>query len=237
MLEKIKLNSFEIRIIAMVTMVFDHVGYHLIGYNSVWYSICRNIGRVSFVLFAFLIVEGMYYTKNEIKYLARLFSLAVIVDLLIYIGTRDYFGNAVTILFLGALSIYFLKKDGFKKIFVLIPIALCLFDYFNIGFIQMEYEFFGIVLILLMYISTKYLKNRNLAYAIAIIFANAIYYLADITYTNYFYTMTLYNIFSIAFILLYNHQLGLNGKFVRVFNYLFYPLHVEIILVISMLIN
>ena len=60
------LSSFWLKIIAVVTMVVDHVGMLLFPGNIMF----RVVGRVSFPLFCFLIVEGFYHTKDIKKYLA-----------------------------------------------------------------------------------------------------------------------------------------------------------------------
>ena len=90
-------------IIAMFTMLIDHIGFVLIkngklyGYdialyeNAVslaaakpWltlYTICRMIGRISFPIYAFLIVEGFRKTSNVFKYILRILALAIISEI------------------------------------------------------------------------------------------------------------------------------------------------------------
>ena len=61
-MSKIKiLSSNQLKIIACITMLIDHIGYYLLPNVGV----LRLIGRLTFPIFAFLISEGAKYTKNK----------------------------------------------------------------------------------------------------------------------------------------------------------------------------
>ena len=70
----ISFTSFHLKIIAILTMVTDHVGFLFFHDQLLW----RIIGRISFAVFAFLIAEGFEKTSNVNKYFNRLISFAVI---------------------------------------------------------------------------------------------------------------------------------------------------------------
>lgn len=78
------MNAFVLQVIACVTMVIDHIGYLLaptaaVGTPLYWVCfVCRLIGRLSFPLFAFGIVEGVRHTKDLPMYATRLLVLAVV---------------------------------------------------------------------------------------------------------------------------------------------------------------
>ena len=67
------MNAFFIKILAAALMVVDHLGVFF--FHD--YDILRIIGRVSFPLFAFLIVNGYKYTKDVKKYFYRLLFLLI----------------------------------------------------------------------------------------------------------------------------------------------------------------
>ena len=82
-----KLSSFWLKIIAMVTMTFDHLG---IIYASFWsnnpladpfYVTCRYIGRFALPLYCFLLVEAVIHTKNYKKYNIKLGIMAGIISI------------------------------------------------------------------------------------------------------------------------------------------------------------
>lgn len=78
------MSAFVLQLIACITMVIDHIGYLLLptataGTPLHWVLVaCRLIGRLSFPLFAFGIVEGVRHTKNLPMYATRLLVLAVV---------------------------------------------------------------------------------------------------------------------------------------------------------------
>lgn len=68
------MSAFVLKIIAIITMFIDHLGYAIYGRLSFF----NYIGRIAFPIFAFQISEGYIYTKNLKKYLLRLFVFAII---------------------------------------------------------------------------------------------------------------------------------------------------------------
>ena len=73
MREKLGLSTFALKIIAITSMLIDHIGSVLLPD----YNILRIIGRLSFPIFAFLVVEGYFHTRDVKKYLQRLFVFGV----------------------------------------------------------------------------------------------------------------------------------------------------------------
>ena len=58
------MTSFVLKIIALITMFIDHLGYAIYGK----FSYLNYIGRIAFPIFAFQISEGFVHTKNIKKY-------------------------------------------------------------------------------------------------------------------------------------------------------------------------
>ena len=73
-MRKIEISSFGLHILAMVLMLIDHLGHVALGNGP----ILRGIGRLAFPIFAFMIVEGYFHTKDIKKYISRLFIFALI---------------------------------------------------------------------------------------------------------------------------------------------------------------
>ena len=61
----------------MIFMVSDHL-WNIFFPNQVWLYV---IGRLAFPIFAFMIVEGFFRTKNRKKYLIRIFIFAIISEI------------------------------------------------------------------------------------------------------------------------------------------------------------
>ena len=68
------MTSFLLKIIGIITMLFDHVGDSIVGK----FSFLNLIGRISFPIFAFQTVEGYIHTKNFKKHILKMFIFACI---------------------------------------------------------------------------------------------------------------------------------------------------------------
>ena len=64
-LDKYGLSSFTLKIIAVVTMLIDHIAMAFLAQGSSLYMVMRSIGRLSFPIYCFLLVEGFYHTENK----------------------------------------------------------------------------------------------------------------------------------------------------------------------------
>ena len=75
-----KLNSNELKFIAVLAMVFDHLLWVIKpGYNNgVLILLFHLVGRIVAPIFCFFIAEGAYYTHNRKKYLLRLLLFSLI---------------------------------------------------------------------------------------------------------------------------------------------------------------
>lgn len=65
------LTAFRLKLIALTTMVIDHVAA-VLPFPSAIDSLLRSIGRIAFPIYAFFIAEGCRYTRSREKYLLRL---------------------------------------------------------------------------------------------------------------------------------------------------------------------
>ena len=142
------MNSFVLKIIALITMFIDHLGYTILGK----FSFFNYIGRISFPIFAFQISEGYIYTKNLKKYFLRLFLFAIISQIpfmIFHSIISDVFSlNIFFTLLLGLLSIYIYDKCKYKFLGILASIFLALIAQIS----HCDYGAYGIAIILIFYI-------------------------------------------------------------------------------------
>ena len=141
-----------LKLIACVTMLLDHIG------ASVFPSLLlRIIGRVSFPIYCFLLSEGIRHTRSPRKYLLRLGIGALLSEIpfdLLFYG-RLTFGaqNVMLTLFLGAAMLLAFQRTS-RTILRLLWIALaCVLA----ELLQTDYASKGILLILLFYMTDRFL--------------------------------------------------------------------------------
>ncbi len=63
-----------LKLVAILTMLIDHIGYLLFPDQIVW----RMIGRLSFPIFAFLVARGARLTRSQPRYLLRMLLYGLI---------------------------------------------------------------------------------------------------------------------------------------------------------------
>lgn len=82
-IENIKImNSNNLKIVAIMAMIIDHIGYYFsFCIDPAVYSCMRIIGRIAMPIFAFLLVQGYLNTSKVNKYIGRLFTFALITQI------------------------------------------------------------------------------------------------------------------------------------------------------------
>lgn len=107
------LTGNMLKIIALITMTIDHVGYFLYPTEQ-W---LRIIGRIAFPIFAFLIAEGCRYTRNKKKYFITMLIFAVVCQVAMSIATGSLTMNIfVTFIFSQLMIFAFDQAVKTKKI-------------------------------------------------------------------------------------------------------------------------
>lgn len=211
-LEKFQiLTGFHLKILAMITMLIDHIGAVLFPQ----YVVLRIIGRLAFPIYCFLLVEGAIYTKNIEKYSARLLLFALIseipFDLAFYGRPVSWLHqNVFFTLFLGLLGIVIIQK--WNKVWF-----LCVLTMLVAEFVRTDYGAMGVLFILLFY----FIYDKKIYKMFAF---------GAVTAVSYAGTVQMYSLFSIVPMLLYN---GKRGKNIKYFFYVFYPLHLLVLYLLS----
>lgn len=143
------LNVSNLRFLACFFMVLDHIGILL------EIPFLRILGRISYPLFAYLIVNGFYHTRNIRKYLFRLLLLALVSELFfdLYIFDTINFArqNVLFTFFFSLLAIYSLHNlKSTKRVILFIFSALMVFIF------ACDYGLKGFVMVLCFYYFEKY---------------------------------------------------------------------------------
>lgn len=190
-----RLSGSTLKIIAILTMVIDHIGASLMmekafsygidmsnikeilgSHNGyvITYFIFRKIGRISFPIICFLIVEGFLHTRSRLRYAVNLFIFSIVseipFDLAFSHRTGDWENqNVFFTLLIGMLTIWIISVA--ERIFKTQPINTLVFsDYSKVVYLvcidimvtclmmlvaiqfKTDYSYIGVLVIVAMYL-------------------------------------------------------------------------------------
>lgn len=145
-------NSYHLKIIALIIMVLDHFG--AMFYPDI--DFIRIVGRVAFIIYAFMLVEGFFLTKNINKYIFKIFIWAFISEIpfdLAFHQTPFFFGqqNIFFTLLLGIIGMYCFYK--FQNFFISLLIGMIIL--FGAYFMKVDYSWYGVSVIFVFYFFRK----------------------------------------------------------------------------------
>ncbi len=218
-MKKIGLNYNQLKLIAAVSMLVDHVGYILFPF----FDIFRIIGRLAFPIFAFCLAEGVRYTKNRLRYLLTIGICAAVFQIVFIVAAG---GNVINIFGTLAISVclcYLFDFTKTRKIGGFLLFGLAVFAVYAFTcFVPVDYGFVGILLPFSAYIFEE-------KWAKFLCFTLALATLAAVGGWNLQY----YALLAVPILSLYNGQYG--SKKFKYWFYIFYPAHLCLIYLISML--
>jgi len=226
------MNSNQLKLIAIITMLIDHVGYALFPELL----ILRIVGRLAFPIFTFLIAEGYHHTRDINKYMIRLGSFALIsevpFDLAFHGQILEFHGqNIFFTLFLGLLAIklYDLYRDKNRIIAILSVVFICLTSYF----FKTDYYVFG-VLIIFAFNKLRDSKAKLTVVSILLVLLMVVIALSKGDFTIY-NTYQIFSLLSLGLIYLYNGEPGRKLNNLKYALYAFYPVHISLIYVTQLI--
>ncbi|MGX7025703.1 TraX family protein [Vagococcus hydrophili] len=239
-----KINAFHLKIIAIVAMLINHIGqgFSIYEYNHFLFFSTEFIGKLTFPIMAYLLVEGFYYTKNLKKYMLRMALFWVIsiypFHLLHAQGTPfepiELVNNIFFTLLMGLLMLRAIKKITNKGIRIFIVIVFSLLTAMS------DWSVVGIFMIYGFYI-IKDPKRKIISPCFHTTFFLFLIMLMGAVgapdNVMWYMPITALGIFLVIPLLLnYNGERGLNNNFIKWGFYLFYPLHTIVLVLIRNLI-
>lgn len=220
------INGFWLKIVMLILMVLDHI-YYFLGMHE--FAFIHAVTRVVAPVFAYLMAQGMVYTRSRERYILRLFSFAAVMWLgniiLLFITNIRIPNNIFLSLALGASIIYLTDKVKEGKdlpLYIALAAGAVIFSYYCEG---------GYIMPMSVVIFYLFRNNKPLMYAVYILLSGIPFLVA------YVFTVELqtqfYMIFAVLPIMLYNGRRGPDNMFAKYFFYLFYPLHIWVIVLIK----
>ena len=222
------LTNNQLKIFAMIAMLIDHIGYWFFPTNEY----LRYIGRLSFPVFAYMIAEGCFYTRDRGRYLSNVAALALLCQAvyLVFMGSAQQ-GILITFT-LSIVSVC--SIDGFfwqKRIWIK---AACVFAFLGVLFLALvapvlykgygfiiDYGVFGVALPVGLY----YTKGKwSKIFCCGLFLTGVALMLGGRQWLG---------LAALPILALYNGKKGeVNLKYAF---YIFYPSHLALIYLISML--
>ena len=233
------MNRNQIKYIAIVAMLLDHIAYvcSKTFQNYSWgfalSFVLRFFGRITAPTMCWFLVQGFVHTSSRKKYAIRLFIFAVISqipyallrsDVTFFAGLNVIYTLLVSFLMLWVLDS---KLETFPKIVIVIAlIALSMFG---------DWAIFAPVMVFFFYRFKDDRRRLLLFYSLA----SAMVVVADILFLilkQYYWWNELWQLGMFLFIplyLSYNGEPGSRHPFHKWFFYCFYPAHLLVLYLIA----
>ncbi|MFW5799636.1 MAG: TraX family protein [Spirochaetota bacterium] len=216
-----ELRNDIVKIIAMITMFIDHLGYHIFPYYlNEYYIIFRIVGRLAYPIFAYYLAIGFQRTSNLKNYILRMFIFALITQIPFYYFTGQLlYLNVMFTFTLGLMMLYFYERKNMLWIVFLILAQV----------LNTDYGAYGLAVILVFYLHGEDFRQSLLYFSLV----TGLYVIMNIIgtlYISFIHFIQLFSIFSIPIIFAsYPLKIRIN-KFI---GYGFYPGHITLIVLIG----
>ena len=234
---KFEVTSFALHIMAMAFMLCDHLWGTVVRGND-WLT-C--IGRLAFPLYAFMIVEGYFHTKDIKKYVGRLLLFAVISEIPfnLAMGSRILYPihqNVLWGFFLAIGLIHWNEKVKEKQLWkrILVGISTVCIGYLGGIITFVDFYHAGILMFLAFYFFRGkkwwcYVGQLICLWYINIEMLGGYSYEVDIFGKTHFIARQGFALLALIPIWLYRGKQGYHNKVLQYSYYAFYPLHLLIL--------
>jgi len=220
------LSNNQLKIIAIIAMTCDHIGKQILPDMA----FLQIIGRIAFPIFAYMIAEGCFYTRNRKKHLLMLATVAIGCQVVYFVFMRSLYQCILVTFSLSVMLIYIvdnaMKKRTFKNfVYVFIAFAVVyvlteiLPDVLIYTDFAIDYGLVGVLLPVFVYMAEK---KRDKLIVSALMLVGLAMIIGGIQW---------YSLLALPLLMLYN---GEKGKArIKNFFYIYYPLHLAVIYWIS----
>lgn len=226
-MEKKGISQEWLKVIACVTMLLDHMGASVLPYMEL-----RIIGRIAFPIYCFLLAEGIHYTQNPKKYGFRLLAGALLAeipfDLLFFGGLTLAHSSVMVTLLLGfcyGMLVKRMEKPG-AKLLLAIPFMILA------ELLGTDYGGWGVAMIGMFLLT----RNAPHKHAMQLFGLAVICWLiggAQLLVGTALVPIELFGVFALLPIWAYSGEKSIGSKWIQWGFYLFYPVHMAILLVIA----
>ena len=224
------MNATRLKVIGIVSMTIDHIGYFLFPQMTV----LRIIGRLAYPIFAYMIAEGCRYTRNKVRYLCTVLAIAGVCSAVTYFAERSLYQSIFTTFSCAMILIFSLTAakeatERAEKIFWGVCTMMLVFLYFAVFQLRMipgletDYGFLGIITPVLVWLGrSKAEKLAGLTLGLCLLSAEL-------------GTVQFFSLAAVILLYFYNGERG-NHSLKWAF-YAYYPLHIAVLYGISQIVG
>lgn len=227
------LSQNQLKMIAAASMVVDHLGVQIFPQ----YLILRIVGRLAFPLFAYFVYEGAKYTHRPSRYLGRMAAMGILCVAGYGVFAGELFGN-ILITFTLSLAILFalqeVERRAREKASFWGSLALTALLIGGIAWlcsvVTVDYGFLGVLLPVFAHLGARLAPEPKWERAGSL----AGFCLGLVLLCGNLGWVQWYSLAALPFLLVYSGKRGswnLQGFF-----YWFYPVHLVLIYLLSLLI-
>ena len=225
----LKFSANTLKYLAIIAMTIDHIALLFVPADSSLYAVMRIIGRLTAPIMSFFIAEGFRYTRNYWAYIRRLAVFAVISQPVYFIMLFGRSPNNATeflmhlnVMYTFIISLLILKVINTDKINVCGKIALCILCLILSMF--GDWIYFIPAWVLIFHWFRNDYKKKAALFSIIAVFS-----------CFQFGVLQLGTLLALIPLNMYSGERGAGGN--KVVNkwifYLFYPLHILILILIK----
>ena len=229
------ISANALKTVAVLCMLADHIGLVFLRdlqtqqlFFRVIYYAMRAVGRVTFPIMLFMLIEGLLHTGNVLRYIGRLAVLALVSEIpfdLLFNGTM-WDPSRQNVVF--TLTICLTVTAAIRKIYssdavhgewrIIVSGAATAAGCLTAYFLKCEYGYMAVAAAVLMY---AFRKNRITEYCIG----SAVFVIRNL--------FQLFSFLAVPLICMYNGEKGRGWKYIF---YVFYPAHLLLLFIIKNLI-
>ncbi len=221
-------NSNTLKLLAIFAMIFDHAAAVFAPHDELWGIMLRIPGRIAAPLFCYFIAEGYFYTSNKKRYLKRLLLLAVISHYAYNLLFGYSFFQATSIMWglsLGLIALISVKSEELPMFLKVGIVLLCCFLA-----IPANWNFIAVLWIVVFGIFHGNKNWQILGFlAVSVLFLTRVYLNFGPSHYGFSHWYQLGIFLAIPLIYLYNGQRGKKSKYIGMFFYGIYPIHLLIL--------
>lgn len=242
---RLELTSFSLHILAMAFMLCDHLWATVIPGNE-WLT-C--VGRISFPIFAFMIVEGYFHTKKLKNYVLRLLIFAVLSEIpfnLMSGGSmfNPLHQNVLWTFLIGLGLIHLIEHAKHKRaiwmwlvtvVAILVGLLVALFG-------MVDYAYYGVLMMLVFYLFRGrrwwcFVGQLICMWYINVEMMGGMVYPIELFGREWIIHQQGFALLALIPIWLYHGKQGLYNKVLKYTYYAFYPVHLLLLYLLMLIIH